>query len=168
VDRGIISFLSFIEWVEQLPYQRNSDRADYTLVFTEECGACSTKNALVAALALENKWSDVQLFLGIYLMSDKTNPGVGAILSTYGLAEIPEAHTYLKINGEIRDVTGLPAGAEPFVKTLFDEIPIEPHQIGDFKLDWHTEHLARFASSQNRSLMEVKKIREACIAKLSE
>ena len=36
VDRGIISFQSFIEWVSQLPYKRNSNQADYTLVFEEE------------------------------------------------------------------------------------------------------------------------------------
>lgn len=168
VDRGIISFSSFIEWVEQLPYRRNSDRADYSLVLTEECGACSTKNALVKAVALENNWEDVQLFLGIYKMSDKTNLGVGDILSSYGLDEIPEAHTYLKINGEIRDVTGLPAGAESFEKTLLDEIAIEPNQIGDFKIAWHLEHLRAYASDKKLSLEKVIEIREACIATLSE
>jgi hypothetical protein len=101
-------------------------------------------------------------------MSDKTNPGVGAILSSYGLDEIPEAHTYIKINGEIRDVTGLPAGAESFVKTLFDEIPIEPHQIGDYKITWHLNHLRAFAHEKKLSLEKVKEIREACIAFLGE
>lgn len=168
VDRGIISFSSFIEWVEQLPYRRNSDRTDYSLVLTEECGACSTKNALVKAVALENNWEDVQLFLGIYKMSDKTNPGIGDILSSYDLDEIPEAHTYLKINGEIRDVTGLPAGAESFEKTLFDEIAIEPNQIGDYKIAWHLEHLRAYASDKKLSLEKVIEIREACIAFLGK
>lgn len=168
VDRGIISFSSFIEWVEQLPYRRNSDRADYSLVLTEECGACSTKNALVKAVALENNWVDVQLFIGLYWMSEATNPGVGEVLKNESLSYIPEVHTYLKINGEIRDVTGLPAGAESFEKTLFDEIAIEPNQIGDFKIAWHLEHLLAFANEKKFSLEKVIEIREACIATLSE
>ncbi len=168
VDRGIISFSSFIEWVEQLPYRRNSDRADYSLVLTEECGACSTKNALVKAVALENNWEDIQLFIGLYWMSEATNPGVGEVLKNESLSYIPEVHTYLKINGVVRDVTGLPLGQESFLATLQEEIEISPNQIGQFKLDWHTERLARFASTQNRSLIDVKKIREACITRLSE
>ena len=167
VDRGIISFSSFIEWVEQLPYQRNSDRSDYSLVLTEECGACSTKNALVKAVALENNWEDVQLFIGLYWMSETTNPGVDEVLKNESLSYIPEAHTYLKINGLVRDVTGFPLGQESFLTTLEEEIEISPTQIGQFKLDWHTERLATFASSQERSLTDVKKIREACITKLS-
>lgn len=167
VDRGIISFQSFIEWVEQLPYGRNSDRADYTLIFEEERGACSTKNALVKAVATENDWNQVQLFLGIYAMSEKTNPGVGKVLNQFGLTTIPEAHVYLKIDGEIRDVTGLETGTEPFYKSLQTEIKIQPEQIGVFKMEWHQKALQNVTADLGFSLAELWTVRQACIAALS-
>jgi len=167
VDRGIISFLSLIEWVEQLPYGRNSDRANYALVLDEERGVCSTKNALIKAVAMENGWDQVKLFLGIYHLSENTNPGVGEILAAAQVDFIPEAHVYLKIMNELRDVTGMPAGSTLFYESLQNEIEILPHQIGDFKLIWHATFLSEFAKNQNRSIDEIMKIREACIAHLS-
>ncbi len=168
VDRGIISFLSLVEWVQQLPFARNSDRANYALVLDEECGACSTKNAVVKAVAMENGWSQVQLFLGIYNLSENTNPGVGSILTAAQLSFIPEAHVYLKIMNELRDVTGLPTGLTSFSEYLQNEIEILPDQIGDFKLNWHKKFLLQFAKNQKRTLEEIITIREACIDKLTE
>ncbi|NOQ70596.1 MAG: hypothetical protein GQ574_01260 [Crocinitomix sp.] len=167
VDRGIISFLSFIEWVEQLPYSRNSDRSEYRLVFDEECGVCSTKSALIKAVAAENGWENVKLFLGMFLMSEKTHPGVGIILKEANLESIPEAHTYLKINGEIRDVTGLEKGSESFEKSLQLEVEIKPDQIGEYKVNWHRAQMVAYSFENGMSPNSLWETREKCIAELS-
>ena len=168
VDRGIISFLSFIEWVEQLPYGRNSDRAEYRLVFDEEKGTCSTKNALVKAVAIENGWENVKLYLGLYLMSEKTNPGVGAVLAELNLQSIPEAHTFLKINDAIRDLTGLENGTESFEKTLQLSVEIKPDQIDEYKVNWHRAQMVAYSFENGMSPNDLWVTREKCIAKLSQ
>ncbi len=160
VDRGIISFQSLIEWVEQLPYKRNSNRADFSLVFNEECGTCSTKHALVKTIAEENDWSAVQLFLGQYEMSEQTNPGIGVLLQENSLDFIPEAHVYLKIDGRIFDLTGLPKGVTSFEQSLTNEHLIEPYQIGDYKFKWHDAVLLNYGIQMNKSLDALKEIRE--------
>ena len=43
--------------------------------------------------------------LGIYEMSDRNTPGVGRVLTAHGLSYIPEAHCYLRCQGE-RDPPG--------------------------------------------------------------
>lgn len=168
VDRGIISFQSLIEWVEQLPYGRNSDRANYALVLEEECGACSTKNALIKAVAMENGWEEVKLFLGVFLLSEKTHTGVGNVLNKYQLDAIPEAHTYLKINDAIKDVTGLQTGPQSFHASLQIETEILPNQIGDFKVEWHKNFLNTYQDQTRFSASELWNIREACILELTK
>jgi len=56
---------------------------------------CTTKHALLAALAREQH-INAQLVLGIYEMSERNTPGVGHVLSRYGLSYIPEAHCHLR------------------------------------------------------------------------
>jgi len=167
VDRGIISFQSLIEWVEQLPYKRNSNRADYSMVLSEECGTCSTKNALAKAVAIENGWDDVQLFIGIYQLSQLTNPPVGPVLKKYRLHALPEAHTFLRINGELKDLTGLSNGIEPWQKSLSEFVEIQPSQIGAFKVQWHDAFLLKFAQENHQTISEIHKIREECLTSLS-
>lgn len=168
VDRGIISFQSLIEWVEQLPYGRNSDRSNYALVLEEERGTCSTKNALIKAVAMENGWKDIKLFLGIFLLSEKTHTGVGRLLKKYQLSAIPEAHTYLKINNAVKDVTGLQTGSESFYDSLELETEILPNQIGDFKVKWHKNFLDTYQDQTPFSAAELWDIREACIRELTD
>ncbi len=165
-DRGIISFLSFLEWVEQLPYKRNSNRENYNLVFDEECGTCSTKHALIKAVATENKWDFVKLYIGIYKMNKATNPGVANVLAEHQLNYLPEAHTYLKINDEIADRTGLRLGKIPFHNVLLTEIEIDPHQIGQFKIDWHKNYINTWAIENQYNPSKIWAVREACIAAL--
>jgi hypothetical protein len=55
--------------VRSLPYGRNSDHSDWRLVLGEGRGTCSTKHALLADLARENR-RHVALMLGIYEMDE--------------------------------------------------------------------------------------------------
>ncbi len=157
-----------LKQIKSLPYGRNSNRSDYLLVPTEQKGACSTKHAYVKHIADLNRWQNVQLFIGIYLMSEKNTPGVSKTLKTYGLNSIPEAHTYLKIDGEITDITGLQPGEESFIKTLQTEVEIAPDQIGEFKVNFHQSFLSEWTVDTNFSSKELWEIREECINTLSE
>ncbi len=159
---------NLLNQVKALPYGRNSIRSEYLLVPNEQKGTCSTKHAYVKHMADLNGWQNVQLFIGNDLMSEKNTAGVGTILKTYGLDAIPEAHTYLEIDGEIVDVTGLENGHEPFFNSLLKEIEIHPDQIEEFKLAFHKTMLQDWAKNTNYSSKELWEIREEYIKTLSE
>jgi len=165
---GIHDFAGAARHVLILPYGRIADRKKLWLVLAEGRGSCTTKHTLLAELARE-QGIDVQLTLGIYEMSEQNTPGVGRVLSAYGLEYTPEAHCYLRYAGARIDVTGVPAGAEPIDHFLHEE-PITVDQIGAYKHDLHRRFLhdwiTRTDSVRGRSLEEVWRIREACIAAL--
>lgn len=154
--------------VNQLPYGRNADRANFRLVLAERRGTCSTKHALLAALALEQRLP-VHLTLGIYEMSERNTPGVGAVLSRHGLAFVPEAHCYLIYNDARIDVTrDAVVAAEPIARFLHEET-IAPDQIGDYKVTMHKAWMRDWVARAmpHREWEQVWKIREECIAALS-
>jgi hypothetical protein len=165
---GIHDFAGAARHVLTLPYGRIAARQKLQLVLKEGRGSCTTKHALLAELACE-QGIDVQLTLGIYEMSERNTPGVGRVLSAYGLDNIPEAHCYLRHESGRIDVTGVPAGAEPIDHFLHEE-PITVDQIGAYKQDLHQRFLrdwiTRTDAVRGRSLEEAWRIREACIAAL--
>jgi hypothetical protein len=167
---GLGDFRAAARHVAALPYGRVSDPADPTLVLGEGRGTCSTKHALLAGLARE-QGLEVRLVLGVYEMSEANTPGVGAVLARHGLAALPEAHCYLAWDGERVDVTREVAGAEPIREFLHEET-IEPAQIGDYKRALHRRVLAawreRTAEGRTRTLEDLWRIREACIAALAD
>jgi hypothetical protein len=154
--------------IQRLPYGRITDRSRFWLVLEEGRGTCTTKHATLAELARE-QGVEVQLMLGIYEMSEDNTPGVGRVLSAHGLSSIPEAHCYLRCQGERIDMTGVPAGATPIERFLYEE-PITVDQIGTYKNDLHRRFLRdwidRTESVRGRGLDDVWRIREACIAAL--
>ena len=165
---GIHDFVGAARHLLKLPYGRIVDRSKFWLVLEEGRGTCTTKHALLAELAREQD-IDVSLILGIYEMSERNTPGVGRVLSKYGLESIPEAHCYLSHKGGRIDITGVPAGAEPIDSFLHKE-PITVDQIGVYKNDLHQrvlrEWISRTDSVRGRSLEEVWRIREECLAAL--
>src|SRR5580692_6589030 len=74
---GCNSYRSAARYLCELPYGRNSDRSDFRLVLPEGRGTCSTKHALLAALAIEQHLP-VSLVIGIYDMTEENTPGVGS------------------------------------------------------------------------------------------
>jgi hypothetical protein len=151
-----------------LPYGRITDRSRFWLVLEEGRGTCTTKHATLAELARE-QGIRVQLMLGIYEMSEQNTPGVGRVLAAHGLTCIPEAHCYLRSDGERIDMTGVPAGAVPIERFLHEE-PITVDQIGTYKIEVHRRFLRdwipRTEAARGRSLDDVWQIRETCIAAL--
>lgn len=166
---GVSDFVGAADLVWRLPYGRITDRSQVWLVLEEGRGTCTTKHALLSELAQEQA-IDVQLILGIYEMSERNTPGVGAVLDKYGLACIPEAHCFLRYQGARIDVTGVAPGAEPIERFLHEE-PITIEQIGAYKIDRHRRFLGAWLVGRDGapalSLDEAWRIREECIAALS-
>ena len=165
---GAQNFGAAAHHVWKLPYGRIADRGQLGLVLSEGRGSCTTKHALLAALAREQH-INAQLVLGIYEMSERNTPGVGQVLSRYGLSYIPEAHCHLRYKGQRIDVTGVPTGASPIEGFLYEE-PIAVEQIGTYKNDVHKRFLGNWITRtevvRSRNLEEVWRIREECIAAL--
>jgi len=165
---GIDDYQAAARFIHQLPYGRNADRADFRLVLPERRGTCSTKHALLAALAIEQRLP-VHLTLGIYEMTERNTPGIGAVLSKHGLAFVPEAHCYLAYSGVRVDVTRDAVSAtEPIARFLHEET-IAPAQIGDYKVSMHRGWMRDWAAREmpHRNWEELWRIREECIAALS-
>ena len=161
---GAEDFRTAARYVRDLPYGRNSDRSDFSLVLPEGRGTCSTKHALLAALAREHD-ADVELRLGVYLMDGANTPGVADVLDAHGLAGLPEAHCYLAYRGERVDVTG--AGADAVQRFLHEEV-IEPGQIGAYKVDMHRKFVRTWAAGRGLDPERVWSAREECIGALSD
>ena len=167
---GFKTFDALCNYIKVLPYGRNSERSDFTLVLKENKGTCSTKHAFLKQIAIENNEPTVILCLGIYKMNDANTFGVGDILKQYNLEYIPEAHTYLKLNNTILDVTRTVSSEVTFESSLLSEDIIMPQQIGDYKVNSHKNYLKNWIKESNISytFKEIWSIREACIAALNQ
>jgi hypothetical protein len=158
-------------YISSLPYARNSRPDDPLIVLCEQRGTCSTKHALLRRLAVEQNL-DIALVLGIYEMAEQNTPGVGKVLRKYGLANLPEAHCYLRMAGRRIDVTRAidQAPGKAISRFLYEE-DIDPAQITDYKAVLHRRFLSKWIVANGglggRSLVDVWNIREECIASLS-
>lgn len=160
---GIDGYRAAARYVRELPYGRNSDRSDYRLVLREDRGTCSTKHALLTALAREHGVG-VELRIGVYLMDGTNTPGVAPVLRRHGIRALPEAHCYLAHRDRRVDVTGVGGSA---VEEFIHEEAIEPAQIGAYKVERHREVVRRWASERGLDAGRVWRVREECIGALS-
>lgn len=170
--RGITDLQAAGRYLQALPYGRTANRADVSAVLREGRGTCSTKHALLAALAHEQQLA-VVLMLGIYDMHERNTPGVGAVLVRYGLTSLPEAHCYLTYAGLRIDVTR--SGADPTepIGQFLHEEAIIPAQIGAYKMTLHRQFIQDWVSNNMETLRglgfeDVWRIREECIAALAQ
>ena len=116
-----MNFRELIETVKNIPYGRNSNRYDFSLVLSENKGSCSSKHAFLKEFASKNNIENVQLFIGVFKMNEENTPKIGNILTTNNLRYIPEAHCYLKVKDVPIDVTS----KESFYDKIKNEILIE-------------------------------------------
>lgn len=159
-----------ISKVREIPYGRNSNRFDLSLVISENKGTCSSKHAYLKDFAEKNEIQNVKLLIGIYKMSETNTPKIGQVLSENNLDYIPEAHCYLKVNDEIIDATSITSDFDKIKNDILQEIEIESFQVADFKIDYHKAFLKKWIeeTNQNYTFDEIWDIREQCIQKLSE
>lgn len=168
---GCKDFHQACHYVWQLPYGRNTDRADWRLVLKEQKGTCSTKHALLKALADELSL-DIRLTVGIYKMSESNTPGVGAELKRHGLPYIPEAHCYLRTNSQHFDFTKKQHQIAQPIDEFLLELDIKTDEIGAHKVSIHQEfiknHTSHCDAFSHVSFEDLWHIRESCITAISK
>lgn len=169
LKNGIGDFNGATHFVANLDYGRNVNKDDLKTVFTDNCGTCSAKHALLKVLADENGFSEIKLFLGIFKMNSINTPKVSQTLKNNNLEFIPEAHNYLKLENQIFDFTRPNAKASDFEDDLLLEIEMKPSQISDYKVEFHKNYLKDWIESKKTefNLEKIWKIREQCIRDLA-
>jgi hypothetical protein len=168
-ERGCATLRQAAYQLYTLPYGRNSDRSDFLLVLSEGRGTCSTKHALLAALAQE-LGVPIRLMLGIFEMCEANTPGVGVVLERHRLSSIPEAHTYLRYESSRVDITRSAVEPSTQIHQFICEQEIRPDQIGTSKISFHRDFIREWLS-QHRELSgftpeALWNIREECISAL--
>ena len=165
-----MNFDELINKVKNIPYGRNTNRYDFSLVLSENKGTCSSKHALLKDFADKNEIENVKLFIGIFKMDEVNTPKLGDLLSKNNIKYIPEAHCYLKINQIPVDATTSDSFYDKIKQDIMEEIEILPNQVSDFKVAYHKAFLKKWIkeTNQNNTFEEIWRIREECISKLSE
>ncbi|WP_396161975.1 hypothetical protein [Flavobacterium sp.] len=165
-----MNFETLIEKVKNIPYGRNANRYDFSLVLSENKGTCSSKHAFLKDFADKNEIENVKLYIGIFKMNETNTPKLGDLLSNNKIKYIPEAHCYLKINQVPVDVTTVDSFYDKIKQDIVEEIEITPNQVSDFKVTYHKAFLKNWIkeTNQNNTFEEIWEIREQCISKLSE
>jgi hypothetical protein len=163
-------FEELINKVKNIPYGRNANRYDFTLVLSENKETCSSKHAFLKDFADKNEIKNVKLYFGIFKMNEVNTPKLGDLLSKNNIKYIPEAHCYLKINQIPVDATTSDSFYDKIKHDILEEIEIIPNQVSDFKVEYHKAFLKKWIeeTNQNNTFEEIWKIREQCISKLSE
>lgn len=161
---GLTDFHQACDYVWQLVYGRNRDNHDWRAVLTEKRGTCSSKHRLLKALADELELN-IELVIGIYPMKASNTPGVDDVLAQSQYDFIPEAHCYLRFEGQRIDLTRANlASAEP-IDEFFVEIAVEANELAHFKQLFHYQYLVEHYGEAEASAMW--QCREQCIAALS-
>lgn len=168
-EKGIHDWNSLTKFVAGIPYGRNANRNDLSLVIKENKGTCSSKHALLKEVSEQNGIKNVQLIMSMYKMNEKNTPKIGDELSKNGIDYIPEAHCYLKINGKRYDLTSRNAIIDNLVPDIMMEMEIAPRQVSEYKVSFHKDFLRQWLheTKMSMSFEELWKIREQCIANLS-
>ena len=165
-----MNFEELIDKVKNLPYGRNTNRYDFSLVLSENKGTCSSKHAFLKDFADKNEIENVKLYIGIFKMNEVNTQKLGDLLTKNNIKYIPEAHCYLKINQIPVDVTTSDSFYDKIKHDIIEEIEIIPNQVSDFKVEYHKAFLKKWIkeTNQNNTFEEIWRIREECISKLSE
>lgn len=159
---GITDFGSAEAYVRALPYGRV---ATFDRVLADGRGTCSTKHACLVAVA-PSFGVAAELVLAGFEMSEANTPGAGRALAAAGLTSVLELHCLMRVEGALRDVTGLGPGVERPEYLWMTPLPLADL---DSKPARHRAALAKWlrASQIDLSLEDAWRVREACIADLA-
>lgn len=167
-ENHITTFQELISFVKKLPYGRNSSRSDFSLVFKELKGTCSSKHGLLQEIVEINAVQEIELMVGIFLMNKDFHPNVKAVLEKYQLDDIPEAHSFLRFQGKRFDFTSSKSELSKFEPFLVREQRCESHQLIDWKPMIHKNYIEAWLKRKklNYSSEKIWEIREECILSL--
>ncbi|TXI68373.1 MAG: hypothetical protein E6Q46_01305 [Flavobacterium sp.] len=160
-----MNFKELIDKVKNLPYGRNANRYDFSLVLSENKGTCSSKHAFLKDFADKNEIENVKLYIGIFKMNEVNTQKLGDLLTKNNINYIPEAHCYLKINQIPVDATTSDSFYDKIKQDIMEEIEIIPNQVSDYKVEYHKAFLKKWITktNQNNTFEEIWEIREQCI-----
>jgi len=165
IELGIQDFDSACEYVKNIPIGRNTSRNNFTLIFDENKGTCSTKHALLNQIAEENNQNDIELMFGIYLISPETHPLLTNLFKDNCLTNLPETHCFLRYKGKRYDFTSQNNLLNLIESKIVREQRIEPNQVSEWKEKIHQDYLMRWLKRKPEltiNLDEIWKIREEC------
>jgi hypothetical protein len=167
-EKEIKNWSDLIEYTRNLPYGRNLNREDFSLVIKENKGTCSSKHSFLKKVADLNEFENVKLILGMYRMNHLNTPKIGNTILENGLEYIPEAHCYLKLSNQRIDITSNNSDIENLIGEIIEEIEIKPEQVNTFKVDYHKEYLHNWINENEIEMGfdKIWEIREQCIKKL--
>jgi hypothetical protein len=168
INEGIQHWNDLLTFVQQLPYGRNENRKELSLIVKERKGTCSSKHALIKKLADLNKLTGVKLIMGIYKMNQVNTPKIGNILLEHGLQYIPEAHCYLMLNNNRVDLTAADSDIDNLVPDILEEVEIQPEDVNEFKVAYHRQFLKLWIEREQvqMDIDRIWEVREKCIASL--
>lgn len=167
--KGLYTFTQLLSFVQALPYGRNANRNDFSLVLSKGRGTCSSKHALVKLLADENQ-IPAKLMLVIYKMNPENTPGIGRILTDANLKYIPEAHCFLHMGDADLDLTSPLSDIHALKRHFMHQEEIEPDQVITYKVQLHQQYLRTWLQSQALDLKfhALWAMREKCIDQISK
>lgn len=157
--QGAWTFRDAARLVWDLPYGRPTHTGPEA-VLRDRRGTCSSKHALLAALAAE-VGLPVELRLGLYMMDGTNTPRTGPALRAHGFRAVPEAHCVLAVGDDLVDLTW--PGVRRPVPPFSAEETIRPEQAGAYKRAWHRGHLDAWAAANGHDPDAVWAAREAAI-----
>jgi hypothetical protein len=165
---GCLHWEEALCYVKKIPYARNSDGNNFHLVLEEQRGTCSTKHALLAALAKEQHFP-LQLMMGLMEMTAEKFPLLAPMLKKYNLSAVVETHCYLRYQGQRIDVTFPGKTTYPVASDFLKEWTITSQDIGDKKVSLHQKEMKLWIADKKipYTFEEMWKIREESIDQLS-
>ncbi len=163
---GIKTWNELLLYIKKLPYGRNANRSDFSLVLQEGKGTCSSKHAFVKSIADNNDIPEIKLMLCIFRMNETNTPKIASILTSNDLHYIPEAHCFLQIGNEKIDLTTPLSAYATFQHDIIVSMPIEPDQVKTWKDIFHKAFIKQWMveNNINMSFERLWQIRESCIA----
>lgn len=170
VESGCVTWDDLVRSVRNFKYGRSEDRGDFQGVWYRRMGTCSTKHGFLYEVAKLNGFENIELLVGIYLMTSNNTPKIGEVMKKHGLEGIPEAHCYLKVSGSYLDATSNSSDYLKIEANVLEEKSVETSFLISEKIDYHQGFLKNWMASQklNISFEELWTIREDCITALSK
>lgn len=84
-EKLINNWSELIEFTRSLPYRRNQNREDFSVVLKEKKGTCSSKHSFLKKVAELNQIGNVKLILGMYKMNHLNTPKIENTILESGL-----------------------------------------------------------------------------------
>ena len=104
IECGCQDFHDACHWLHQLPYGKNSRSGDIEVLFEDQCGTCTTKHGVAAALAHELSLP-IFKYIVFYRLDESIRRGARETLSSYNLEYVPTTHCLLGDSGQFVDLT---------------------------------------------------------------